>query len=57
MGEHYGRVKFDFRVEKKVYKPHQHGSLLRMARKTYPKSTRRKKICEVGFKKMVKKVG
>ena len=24
----YGRIKFDFEVEKKVYKPHQHRSLL-----------------------------
>jgi len=29
------RVKFDFGVEKKVYKSHQHRSLLRMVRKTF----------------------
>ena len=34
------RVKFDFEVEKKVCKPHQHRSLLRMVRITYPKSTK-----------------
>ena len=31
----YRRVKFDFEVEKKVYKPQQHYSLLRMVRKIY----------------------
>ena len=37
-------------MEKKVYKPH-HRSLLKMVRKIYPKSARRKNNCEVGFKK------
>ena len=31
-------VKFDFEVKKKVYKPHQHRSLLSMVRITYTKS-------------------
>ena len=31
----YRRVKFDFEVKKKVYKPQQHYSLLRMVRKIY----------------------
>ena len=35
------RVKLDLEVEKKVYKPHQHRSLLRIVRITYPKSDNR----------------
>ena len=45
------QVKLDFEVKKKVYKPHQHRSLLKMVRKTYPKSARRKKIVKLALKK------
>ena len=43
--------------KKKVDNQDQHHSLFRMVKKTYPKSAYRKKKVEVGFKKIVKKVG